>query len=393
MLGAIAITAGAVLETMDADGKGSFTQKAIGMPTEFSSVVRSKDDLAAFLYTSGTTGQSKGAMLTQGNLLSNSQGLTTEWAFTASDILLHALPIFHTHGLFVATNIALLAGSKILFLPKFDLDVIVNLLPKVTAMMGVPTYYTRLLSDPRFTKDLTQHMRLFVSGSAPLLAETHSRFEERTGHQILERYGMTETNMNTANPYTGERRAGTVGFPLPGVELKITDSATGVTLRQGEIGEIEVRGPNVFKGYWNLPEKTAEELRENGFFITGDLGKIDTDGYVHIIGRNKDLIISGGYNVYPREIELLLDAQEGVLESAVVGVPHPDFGETVIGILVADTGAELDLGAVRKKLTTSLAQFKHPQKLIMLSELPRNAMGKVQKKALREQFAHLFQSK
>ena len=393
VLGAIAITAGAVLETMDADGKGSFTQKAIGMPTEFSSVVRSKDDLAAFLYTSGTTGQSKGAMLTQGNLLSNSQVLTTEWAFTASDILLHALPIFHTHGLFVATNIALLAGSKILFLPKFDLDVIVNLLPKVTAMMGVPTYYTRLLSDPRFTKGLTQHMRLFVSGSAPLLAETHSRFEERTGHQILERYGMTETNMNTANPYTGERRAGTVGFPLPGIELKITDSATGATLRQGEIGEIEVRGPNVFKGYWNLPEKTAEELRENGFFITGDLGKIDTDGYVHIIGRNKDLIISGGYNVYPKEIELLLDAQEGVLESAVVGVPHPDFGETVIGILVAYTGAELDLGAVRKKLTTSLAQFKHPQKLIVLSELPRNAMGKVQKKALREQFAHLFQSK
>jgi malonyl-CoA/methylmalonyl-CoA synthetase len=332
-------------------------------------------------------------MLTQGNLLSNSQVLTTEWAFTASDILLHALPIFHTHGLFVATNIALLSGSKILFLPKFDLDIIVNILPKVTAMMGVPTYYTRLLSDPRFTKSLTQNMRLFVSGSAPLLAETHSRFEERTGHQILERYGMTETNMNTANPYTGERRAGTVGFPLPGIELKITDSATGATLRQGEIGEIEVRGPNVFKGYWNLPEKTVEELRENGFFITGDLGKIDTDGYVHIIGRNKDLIISGGYNVYPKEIELLLDAQEGVLESAVVGVPHPDFGETVIGILVAYTGAELDLGAVRKKLTTSLAQFKHPQKLIILSELPRNAMGKVQKKALREQFAYLFQSK
>ena len=393
MLGAIAITAGAILETMDADGKGSFTQKSIRMPTKFSSVARSKDDLAAFLYTSGTTGQSKGAMLTQGNLLSNAQVLTTEWAFTASDILLHALPIFHTHGLFVATNIALLSGSKILFLPKFDLNAIINLLPKATAMMGVPTYYTRLLSDPRFTKALTQHMRLFVSGSAPLLTETHSRFEERTGHRILERYGMTETNMNTSNPYRGERRAGTVGFPLPGIELKITDSATGATLRQGEVGEIEVRGPNVFKGYWNLPEKTTEELRENGFFITGDLGKIDTDGYVHIIGRSKDLIISGGYNVYPKEIELLLDAQQGVLESAVVGVPHPDFGETVIGILVVDTGAELDLEAVRKKLTTSLAGFKHPQKLIVLSELPRNTMGKVQKKALRERFSYLFQSK
>ena len=389
----IAIAAGTILGTMDADGQGSFFQQAEEMPTKFQTVERSKDDLAAFLYTSGTTGRSKGAMLTQENLLSNGQVLTTEWEFTSSDVLLHALPIFHTHGLFVATNIALLAGCKILFLTKFDLDVIIDVLPQASVMMGVPTFYTRLLDDPRFTKGLTNHMRLFVSGSAPMLTKTHLRFECRTGHQILERYGMTETNMNTSNPYIGERRAGTVGFPLPGVELKITDNATGAILPQGEVGQIEVRGKNVFKGYWNMPEKTAEELREDGFFITGDLGQVDADGYVHIIGRNKDLIISGGYNVYPKEIELLLDAQEGVLESAVVGVPHPDFGETVIGILVADTGAELDFEAVRKKLTTSMAQFKHPQKLIILSELPRNAMGKVQKKALREQFAYLFQSK
>ena len=360
------------------------------MASAFSTVERSENDLAAFLYTSGTTGRSKGAMLTQANLLSNCTTLTKEWAFTSSDVLLHALPIFHTHGLFVATNIALLAGSKVVFMPKFDLDVIIAHMPNATTMMGVPTFYTRLLEDPRFTKDLAQHMRLFISGSAPLLAETHVQFEQRTGHRILERYGMTETNMNTSNPYKGERRAGTVGFPLPGVEVKITDSTTGATLPQGEIGEIEVRGPNVFKGYWQMPEKTAEELRDNGFFITGDLGQIDEDGYLHIVGRNKDLIISGGYNIYPKEIELLLDAEDGVLESAVVGVPHPDFGETVLGILVAKSGTELDLDAIKQSISTSLARFKHPQKLIIVPELPRNTMGKVQKKALRDEYKDLF---
>ena len=389
----IAIAAGARLETMNADGQGSFSRQAASMPTTFATVVRSTEDLAAFLYTTGTTGRSKGAMLTQENLLSNGQVLTKEWAFTASDVLLHALPIYHTHGLFVATNIALLSGCKILFLPKFDLEAIIELLPQATALMGVPTFYTRLLDDPGFTKDLTQHMRLFVSGSAPLLSETHLRFEERTGHQILERYGMTETNMNTSNPYDGERRGGTVGFPLTGVELKITNSTTGETLPQGEIGEIEVRGPNVFKGYWNMPEKTAKELREDGFFITGDLGQIDADGYVQIVGRNKDLIISGGYNIYPKEIELLLDMQDGVLESAIVGVPHPDFGETVVGILVANPGETPDLEAINKNITTSLARFKHPQKLFLLPELPRNTMGKVQKKTLREEFGDMFLSK
>lgn len=386
----VAQATGATLETMNNDGSGSFARKANGMSPGFATVERSQDDLAALLYTSGTTGRSKGAMLTQGNLLSNSEVLTKEWAFTSDDVLLHALPIFHTHGLFVATNISLLAGGKVIFMPKFDLDVVIDQMPRATTMMGVPTFYTRLLEDARFTKDLTHHMRLFVSGSAPLLAETHVQFEQRTGHRILERYGMTETNMNTSNPYDGERRAGTVGFPLPGVELKITDSTTGAPLSQGEIGEIEVRGPNVFKGYWQMPEKTAEELRENGFFITGDLGRISDDGYLHIVGRNKDLIISGGYNIYPKEIELLLDSADGVLESAVVGVPHPDFGETVVGILVAEEGVELDLDAIQKNIAASLARFKKPQKLFILPELPRNTMGKVQKKALREEYKELF---
>ena len=389
-LAPIAAASQAILETMDSDGSGSFTTKAASMASVFSTVERSENDLAAFLYTSGTTGRSKGAMLTQANLLSNCTTLRQEWAFTSDDVLLHALPIFHTHGLFVATNIALLAGSKVVFMPKFDLDVIIVQMPKATTMMGVPTFYTRLLEDARFTKDLAQQMRLFISGSAPLLAETHVQFEQRTGHRILERYGMTETNMNTSNPYKGERRAGTVGFPLPGVEVKITDSTTGATLPQGDIGEIEVRGPNVFKGYWQMPEKTAEELREDGFFITGDLGQIDEDGYLHIVGRNKDLIISGGYNIYPKEIELLLDTEDGVLESAVVGVPHPDFGETVLGILVAKPGAELDLDAMKQNISTCLARFKHPQKLVVVPELPRNTMGKVQKKALRDEYKDLF---
>lgn len=389
-LAPVADACGAVLETINEDGSGTFPAKAEALPETFETVARTQDDLAAFLYTSGTTGRSKGAMLTQGNLLSNARALVSEWQFTAKDVLLHALPIFHTHGLFVASNITLLTGGQMIFLPKFNLDAVIAHLPRATTMMGVPTFYTRLLGDTRFTKELASHMRLFVSGSAPLLAETHVEFEKRTGHKILERYGMTETNMNTSNPYSGERRAGTVGFPLPGVELKITDSKTGATLPQGDIGEIEVRGPNVFKGYWQMPEKTAEELRADGFFITGDLGQIDSDGYLQIVGRNKDLIISGGYNIYPKEIELLLDQEDGVLESAVIGVPHPDFGETVVGIIVANGGAEPDLATITANISKSLARFKQPQKLIILPELPRNTMGKVQKKALRDQFGGLF---
>ncbi|MCD9149600.1 malonate--CoA ligase [Pseudophaeobacter flagellatus] len=389
-LAPIAATLGAALETLNDDGTGSLMALADSSPAQFATVARGGDDLAAFLYTSGTTGRSKGAMLTQENLLSNAQTLVEHWRFTAEDVLLHALPIFHTHGLFVATNITLAAGGSMIFLPRFNLDQIIEMLPKATSMMGVPTFYTRLLGDSRFTGALTAHMRLFISGSAPLLSETHAHFEDRTGHRILERYGMTETNMNTSNPYEGERRAGTVGFPLPGVELKITDPATGNTLPDGEVGQIEVRGANVFKGYWQMPEKTAEELRDDGFFITGDLGSIDADGYVQIVGRNKDLIISGGYNIYPKEIELVLDDQPGVLESAVIGVPHPDFGETVVGIVIPEANQSPDLEAIMTAVKQSLARFKHPQKLVVLQELPRNTMGKVQKNILRDSYQSMF---
>ena len=380
----------AQLETLNANGTGTLMDQAAVMPSSFPTTDRDGDDLAAFLYTSGTTGRSKGAMLTQNNLLSNAQTLAREWRFSSDDVLLHALPIFHTHGLFVATNVTLAAGSSIIFLPKFDLDTIIELMPQATTMMGVPTFYTRLLGDPRFTKELTAHMRLFVSGSAPLLAETHVQFEERTGHRILERYGMTETNMNTSNPYDGARRPGTVGRPLPGVEVIVTDPATGAPLPQGEIGMIEVRGPNVFKGYWQMPEKTREELRENGFFITGDLGRYDQDGYLSIVGRQKDLIITGGYNVYPKEVELILDDQPGVLESAVIGVPHPDFGEAVLAVLVPAKDATPDLAAIDTALRASLARFKQPKALEILDSLPRNKMGKVQKAELRARFADRF---
>ncbi|MDJ0630146.1 MAG: malonyl-CoA synthase [Rhodobacter sp.] len=380
----------AALLTLNADGSGSLSDAARGLPETFDTVARAEDDLTALLYTSGTTGRSKGAMLTQGNLLANAEVLTDCWRFTSDDVLLHALPIFHTHGLFVATNILLLAGGSMIFLPKFDLDAMIAQMPRATSMMGVPTFYTRLLDDPRFTRDLTAHMRLFVSGSAPLLAETHTRMEARTGHRILERYGLTETSMNTSNPYDGDRRAGTVGFPLPGVELKITDAASGEALPDGEIGQIEVRGPNVFKGYWRMPEKTAAELRSDGFFITGDLGRIDADGYLHIVGRNKDLIISGGYNIYPKEIELVLDAQPGVLESAVIGVPHADFGETVVGVIVEEPGRTADLEEISRAAGKALARFKHPRRLIVLDALPRNTMGKVQKNLLRERLSDLF---
>ncbi len=380
----------AKLETLNADGTGTLADQAKDLPASFDTAERTEHDLAALLYTSGTTGRSKGAMLTQKNLLSNAETLAEYWHFTEADVLLHALPIFHTHGLFVATNVMLTVGGSMIFLPKFDIDKMFELMPKATSMMGVPTFYTRLLDDPRLDRDLTANMRLFISGSAPLLSETHIRFEERTGHRILERYGMTETNMNTSNPYDGKRRAGTVGFPLPGVELKITDPETGKLLPQGEVGQIEVRGPNVFKGYWQMPEKTAEELREDGFFITGDLARVDDDGYVHIVGRNKDLIISGGYNIYPKEIEMILDEQPGVLESAVIGVPHADFGETVLGVIVAKPGEVPDLDAIAGATASSLAKFKQPRKLIVVDSLPRNTMGKVQKNVLREAYKEMF---
>ena len=381
---------GISIETLNADATGSIIDKSLPLSEKFETVRRSENDLAALLYTSGTTGKSKGAMLTQANLLSNGSTLMNEWQFTNKDVLLHALPLFHTHGLFVATNVMLSAGGSMIFLPKFNLEDIIEHLPNSTAIMGVPTFYTRLLSDSRFTKELVQHMRLFVSGSAPLLSETHIQFENRTGHRILERYGMTETNMNTSNPYIGDRRAGTVGRSLPDVELKITDPETGIEKSNNEIGQIEVRGPNVFKGYWKMPEKTKAELRENGFFITGDLGKIDEDGYVHILGRDKDLIISGGFNIYPKELEEIIDNQAGILESAVIGVPHPDFGETPIAIVVQEHETKIDLESIMNNLKKSLARYKHPRRLIVTEQLPRNSMGKVQKNVLRETYKGLF---
>lgn len=277
-----------------------------------------------------------------------------------------------------------------IFLPSFRTDEVIGWLPKATSMMGVPTFYTRLLDDPRFTRELVSHMRLFTSGSAPLLAETHIAFEARTGHRILERYGMTETNMTTSNPYDGERRAGTVGFPLPDVEIRVVEPETGKLVPEGEVGVLEVRGPNVFKGYWRMPEKTAAELRKDGFFITGDLGKIDADGYVHIVGRGKDLIITGGYNVYPKEVETELDSLPGVYESAVIGVPHPDFGEGIIAVVVPELGAQLVETDILRALEQRLAGYKRPKKLVVMAELPRNTMGKVQKNVLRDQFKDSF---
>jgi malonyl-CoA/methylmalonyl-CoA synthetase len=372
--------------TLDGDGGGRLMRAAESMASGFENVERGPRDLAAILYTSGTTGLSKGAMLSHDNLLSNALTLVDYWRFTADDVLLHALPIFHTHGLFVAINVVLICGGSMIFLPRFDLDAMIEQLPRATSLMGVPTFYTRLLADERFDRERVAHMRLFVSGSAPMLAETHVQFEQTTGHRILERYGMTETNMNTSNPYDGERRAGSVGFPLPGVEIKITDPETGASLDVGETGMIEVRGPNVFLGYWRKPEKTALELRADGFFITGDMGMIDADGYLHILGREKDLVISGGYNIYPKQIETEIDDLQGVVESAVFGIPDPDLGEAVAAAVVLEAGAALDLERLNTALRPVLARFKLPRELVVLDELPRNAMGKVQKNILRARY-------
>jgi malonyl-CoA/methylmalonyl-CoA synthetase len=378
------------VETLGPNADGTLIEKARAASPKFADVPRGRDDLAAILYTSGTTGRSKGAMLSHGNLASNATALRDTWRFTADDRLLHALPIFHTHGLFVATNVTLMTGSSLIFLPGFNADEMIRLLPKATVMMGVPTFYTRLLARPDFTRELVAHMRLFVSGSAPLSAETHKEFQERTGHAILERYGMTETNMNISNPYDGDRVPGSVGFPLPGVEIRIADPQTGRALPQGEVGVIEIRGPNVFKGYWRMPDKTKEEFREDGFFISGDLGYIDPRGYTYIVGRAKDLIISGGYNVYPAEVEAAIEAIPGVAECAVVGAPHPDFGEGVVAVIAPKPGAQLDEKGVQAALSNELAKYKQPKRVFITNDLPRNAMGKVQKKDLREQYAGIF---
>jgi malonyl-CoA/methylmalonyl-CoA synthetase len=389
-IGAIAAKVGAKVETLGADGKGSLTDAAAIAPSEFTTVARGDDDLAAILYTSGTTGRSKGAMLTHDNLASNSLTLVGYWGFTDQDVLIHALPIYHTHGLFVASNVVLFARASMIFLPKFDPELIIKLMARATVLMGVPTFYTRLLQSPALTKESASHMRLFVSGSAPLLADTHREWAARTGHAVLERYGMTETNMNTSNPYDGERVPGAVGHALPGVSVRITDPETGKQLARDSIGMIEVKGPNVFKGYWRMPEKTKAEFRDDGFFITGDLGKIDGNGYVHILGRGKDLVISGGFNVYPKEIESEIDAMPGVIEAAVIGVPHADFGEGVTAVVVCDRAAGVDEASVLKALDGRLAKFKMPKRVFIVDELPRNAMGKVQKNILRDTYAGIY---
>ncbi|GEO15362.1 malonate--CoA ligase [Microvirga aerophila] len=390
-ISAIAAKFGGRAETLGTVGDGSLMDLAGNQSENFKDHPAAPDDLAAILYTSGTTGRSKGAMMTHRNLMSNALTLVDFWRFTTDDVLLHALPIYHTHGLFVATNVVLAARASMLFLPKFDADEMIRLLPRASVMMGVPTFYTRLLEHPDFTRERVAHMRLFISGSAPLLASTHDEFAARTGHSILERYGMTETGMNTSNPYDEDRIAGTVGFPLPGVELRVADPETGRLLALGEVGMIEVKGPNVFKGYWRMPEKTAAEFRQDGFFITGDVGKLDERGYVHIVGRGKDLIITGGFNVYPKEIELAIDAIEGVQESAVIGVPHPDFGEGVTAVVVPEPGAALTEEKIMANVRDTLAKFKQPKRVLFVNELPRNTMGKVQKNVLREQYNDLFE--
>lgn len=376
--------------TLGVEADGSLPALALNLSPEFETVALDEGELAAILYTSGTTGRSKGAMTSHGNLASNALALHQLWGFVPGDVLLHALPIFHVHGLFVATNTTLLNVGHMLFLSKFDADLIVDLLGQASVLMGVPTFYTRLLAHPGFTREKAAAMRLFISGSAPLLADTHKEFQQRTGHAILERYGMTEAGMITSNPLNGERVPGTVGFPLPGVSLRIADKQ-GHLLATGEIGQIEIKGPNLFKGYWNKPEKTAEDMRADGFFITGDVGKVDDRGYVHIVGRAKDLVICGGFNVYPKEVETVLDAIDGVVESAVVGLPHPDFGEAVAAIIQKQPGRDdVTEASVIALVKGELANFKVPKRVWFVDELPRNQMGKVQKALLREQHKAAF---
>ena len=380
---------GVPVATLDAAGAGSFTDAAASATPWDAVAPRDVGDLAAIVYTSGTTGRSKGAMLSHANLASNAATLREAWGWRDDDVLLHALPIFHVHGLFVAMHCVFLTGTSMVFLPGFDAETFAGHLAESTVTMGVPTFYTRLLALPDFGRETCAGMRLFVSGSAPLTEQTFHAFEARTGHRILERYGMSETLMNTSNPLDGERVAGTVGFALPGVETRIC-GADGEVLAAVAVGEIEVRGPNVFAGYWRMPEKTAEEFRDDGFFRTGDMGFMDAEGRVTIVGRAKDVVISGGYNVYPKEVEDLIEEMPEVAETAVIGVPHPDFGEGVVAVIVP-AGDAVGLGAVEDTLRGRLARFKQPKRVVNLDALPRNAMGKVQKNALRERYAALFE--
>ncbi len=373
-------------EPYQGKNSGSLLSRALHQPDSFETAQKNPDDLAAILYTSGTTGRSKGAMLTHCNLAANIRVLHQYWQWRKGDVLLHALPLFHIHGLFVAAHGALMNGSKMIFLSKFDSSKVMRHLPRSSIFMGVPTYYVRLLADAEFSRAVCTNIRLFISGSAPLLNETFHAFAEKTGHTILERYGMSETAMLTSNPYDGQRKAGTVGLPLPGVSVRVMN-AEGTVCETEEIGDIQVQGPNVFSGYWKMPEKTAEEFTADGFFKTGDVGYFDTDGYLSIVGRSKDLIISGGYNVYPKEIESVIDEITGVQESAVIGVPHADFGEAVTAIIVRHKHDTLTEEQVISTLKAQIANYKIPKRVFFVDELPRNTMGKVQKNILREQFS------
>ena len=385
----LAFTAGTQnVFTLDDDRTGSLLARASLCATEHAPAFKQADDQAAIIYTSGTTGRSKGAMLSHGNLLSNARVLKDYWGWVPGDVLIHALPIFHVHGLFVALHGALLNGSKMFWLSRFDPKAVLAKMPHATVFMGVPTLYVRLLAEPGLSVEATQNMRLFIAGSAPLLIETFNEWTSRTGHTILERYGMSETAMLTSNPYApeqGARLGGTVGFPLPGVDLRVQDDA-GLGVAVGEIGNIQVKGPNVFAGYWRMPEKTAEEFTADGYFKTGDVGKIDAQGYVCIVGRSKDLIISGGYNVYPAEIEGFINEMPGVAESAVVGIPDADFGEVGVAVVIAKPGALLAPSSILAALKSTLANFKVPKRCVVVDALPRNAMGKVQKNILRDQY-------
>lgn len=371
--------------TLGEDRSGSLLVRAVLQSNSFKTVEKAPDDLAAILYTSGTTGRSKGAMLSHRNLSSNAEVLHAFWRWQPGDVLLHTLPLFHVHGLFVASHCALMNGSKMIFLPKFDVAQVMHHLPRSTVFMGVPTYYVRLLAELSFDRTRCANMRLFVSGSAPLLTDTFNEFAQRTGHVILERYGMSETNMLVSNPYDGERIGGTVGMPLPGVSVRVVNS-DGTPCDIDKVGDIQVKGANVFGGYWRMPEKNAEEFTSDGYFKTGDVGKFDAKGYLSIVGRSKDLIISGGYNVYPKEIETVIDEMHGVVESAVIGVPHPDFGEAVTAVVVVRPDATISETDIIQSLKSRIANFKVPKHVHFVEDLPRNAMGKVQKNILREQF-------
>ena len=381
----------AIFLTLNANETGSLREKLKSSASSFKAANRTNQDLAVIMYTSGTTGKSKGAKLTHQNLSSNCAILEKSWEFSKNDVLLHMLPTYHTHGLLVACNLLAMVGGSMIFLPKFNVQDALRWIPKATSMMGVPTFYTRLLDNPKFDKNLSENIRLFISGSAPLSANTHTMFKKRTGLSILERYGMTETNMSTSNPYRGKRIAGTIGKALPGVEIRITDRVTGEVLPDGSIGVIEQRGENVFSGYWEMPEKTQDAFTPDNFFITGDLAKRDKNGYLTLVGRDTDMIISGGLNVYPKEVENLIDELEEVLESAVIGVPHPDLGEGVVAVVVLRRKL-LDPKKIQETLQPKLAKFKQPKFFIYLEKLPRNAMGKIQKAALRKQYQQIFES-